>query len=247
LSLQLRQFPDLQPRPQTARNTPIAGVFLTNADLDHVLGLFSLREGGPLNIYAPHAVRTTVEDSIGLQTVLDSFCGSQWHELAMKDFAPLSGDSTRTPALLYRAIELTGGPPPFAKSTKILNKGINSVAYQFLNARTKRKLLVAPDVASLGPELTDALQNSDLILFDGTFWSADELAKVRPDARRASEMGHVTIQDCSLDLLAKLPVPQKVYIHINNTNPLLAPKSSERAAVEAAGIHVGSDGMEFEL
>src|SRR5262249_20688150 len=118
LSVQLRQSPELQPRPQTARNTPIAGVFLTNADLDHVLGLFPLREGSPLTIYAPHAVHATVEDSLGMQTVLDSFCGSQWHELAIKEFAPLSADSTRTSALSYRAIELTGSPPPFAKSTK---------------------------------------------------------------------------------------------------------------------------------
>jgi pyrroloquinoline quinone biosynthesis protein B len=247
LCIQIRQIPELQPRPHTARNTPIAGVFLTNSDLDHVLGLFSLREGGCLDVYATSAVRATATDSLGLGVVLDSFCGSLWHELATQEFEPLTRDSAHPSSLLYRAIELPGSPPPFARKSNSLPPGAQSVAYQFLNPLTERRLLVAPDVATVNPGLMEALETSDLVLFDGTFWSSDELEKVRPNARKANEMGHVTIKDCSLDLLAKLSASRKIYIHINNTNPILAADSPERAAVEKAGILVGFDGMEFEL
>ena len=85
------------------------------------------------------------------------------------------------------------------------------------------------------------------MLFDGTFWSGDELRRVKANGRTAAEMGHVTIKDVSLALLGQLPARRKIYIHINNTNPVLSPGSPERAAVEAAGIVVGYDGLEFDL
>jgi pyrroloquinoline quinone biosynthesis protein B len=244
LSVQLQQFPELHPYTQPLRNSPIAGVLLTNADLDHLLGLFSLREGHSLDVYASTATRRIAESSLGLETVLNTFCGSRWSEPPTKDFAPLCADSETDEGLLFRAIELPGKPPPFARNAE---PGAHSLAYQFLDPRTGGRLLVAPDVAEVSPALHEALSNSDAVLFDGTFWSSDELVKVRPGARPAADMGHVTIRDCSLELLKKSTSSNKVYIHINNTNPILSPHSAERAAVEAAGIVVGWDGMEFEL
>jgi len=242
LSFQLQQIPELRPRPQPLRNTPIAGVLLTNADLDHLLGVFCLREGDRLDIHASTATRTIAESWLGLETVLNTFCGARWHEPPTKDFAPLDAESG--PGLQYRAIELPGKPPPFAKGAEA---GAHSLAYQFLDPRTGGRLLVAPDVAEVTQGLRDALTDSSAVLFDGTFWSSDELINIKPKAGRASDMGHVTIRDCSLDLLKKTASSVKVYIHINNTNPILAPNSAERSAVEAAGIQVGADGLEFDL
>jgi pyrroloquinoline quinone biosynthesis protein B len=147
--------------------------------------------------------------------------------------------------LLYRAIELGGDPPPFAKAAP--RGAAQSVAYQFKDPRTGGRLLVAPDVGGLNDGLREALSCSDAVLFDGTFWSGEELRGVKSNAPKASEMGHVTIEDCSLRLLSQLAARRKIYIHINNTNPILAPGSPERAAVESAGVVVGSDGLEFEL
>jgi pyrroloquinoline quinone biosynthesis protein B len=149
------------------------------------------------------------------------------------------------PTLLYRAISLVGRPPPFARGTAVA--GEHSIAYQFLDPQSGKRLLVAPDVGALNEGLSEALTTSEGILFDGTFWSTDELLEVKPSAPMANEMGHVTIKDCSLDLLQKTPAGQKIYIHINNTNPILSPGSPERAEVEAAGIIVGVDGFEFEI
>jgi hypothetical protein len=149
------------------------------------------------------------------------------------------------PRLLYRAIELAGKAPPYARRKSI--GGVHSVAYEFVDARTAGRLLVAPDVGGLNDTLREALSNSTAVLFDGTFWSADELARHKKSATTANEMGHVTIKDCSLELLGKSAARRKIFVHINNTNPIVDPDSEERALVEEAGIMVGCDGFEFEV
>jgi pyrroloquinoline quinone biosynthesis protein B len=215
-------------------------VLLTNADLDHVLGLFSLREGDCLAIHATSAVRRALTDHLGLAPALDVFCSASWHEPPVTEFAPLIAGN-----LQYRAIGLPGTPPPFARGMFV--SGAHSVAYQFRDQLTGRRLLVAPDVAGVNDGLREALITSDAVLFDGTFWSENELSLVKSTARGAAAMGHVTIKDCSLDLLRGLAAQRKIYFHINNTNPILSPDSAEKATVEAAGIVIGWDGLEFEL
>ncbi len=245
LAAQIYSCPDLQPRPNRLRDSPISGVLLTNADLDHVLGLFSLREGGRLQVHATKAVRDTLDECIGLTDVMASFSGFAWHEPPVGDYAAIIGSNGKQSDLTYRAIRLPGGPPLFARSKH--PDGIHSVAYHIVERKTGGRLLVAPDVAECNHALAEAMQNSDAIFFDGTFWSGDELLQVKAKGRTAPEMGHATIKDVSLSLLSSLPARHKVYIHINNTNPVLSPGSPERAAVELAGIVVGQDGMEFDI
>jgi pyrroloquinoline quinone biosynthesis protein B len=199
-----------------------------------------------LDIFATAAVRETAEKSLGLETVLNSFCGTNWHEPSA-NFAPLDQSKKAPSKLHYRAIGLEGKPPRFALKTRMGGFEGQSIAYQFMDPRTKGRLLVAPDVATVNQKLLDCLDSSDVVLFDGTFWSADELQEVRQDAPKAADMGHMTIRNGSLKLLAGLRARAKVYIHINNTNPILAVDSPQRAAVEQAGITVGQDGLEFEL
>jgi pyrroloquinoline quinone biosynthesis protein B len=245
LSAQLNAFPELHPKTDPQRNSPIRGVLITNADLDHVLGLFSLREGDRLSVCATAAVRATLTKSLGIETVLNSFCGLTWREPPIKNFEPLDLDSSVVTGVRFRAIELPGGPPRFGPGEPL--NSVHSVAYIFESSRTNRRLLVAPDVGGVNPALRMALESADAVLFDGTFWSKDELRSIRPGAPEANQMGHVTIKDCSLDLLAGMRAQKKIYIHINNTNPILMPDSPERVALEAAGLTVGWDGLEFEI
>lgn len=121
------------------------------------------------------------------------------------------------------------------------------MAFLIRDDQTGGVLLMAPDVFEITPQMKQALHSADAVLFDGTFWSEDELGSVKGGARAASAMGHLPIRNGSLEILADCPARHRIYLHINNTNPILRSNSSERQAVEKAGIAIGSDGMEFEL
>jgi pyrroloquinoline quinone biosynthesis protein B len=218
---QIENAPQLQPRRQPLRNTRIAGILLTNADIDHALGLLLLREQEkPLVVYAADETRAALE---WLSGVLARFCGIEWRKIS-SDFQPLDG------ALSFRAIELS-----------------HSVAFQFRNDVSGGAALFAPNVGELTGQLRDAVAASDVVFFDGTFWSDDELAAIRPGARSAREMNHLPISDGSLDFLRQSQARRKIYTHINNTNPILMPGSRERAQVEQAGIEMAHDGLEILL
>jgi pyrroloquinoline quinone biosynthesis protein B len=221
LSRQIENARQLQPQRDSLRNTPIAGVFLTNADIDHALGLLLLREGAtPLTVYAADQTQTALA---WLDEVLARFCGIEWRTIT-PEFQPLDG------AIAFRAIELP-----------------HSTVYQFRDESSNRTALIAPAVGELSSTLHQACDTSDVILFDGTFWSDNELRAVRPGARSAREMNHLPIKDVTLDLLRQSPARRKIYTHINNTNPILMPGSSERAQVEEAGFEIADDGLELTL
>ena len=245
LRAQIAAFPALHPDPATMCNSPIRGVLLTNADLDHVLGLFQLREGAPLHVQAPLEVRVAITSSLRLSKILQPYCGVTWHEPPLRFDHLLFPDGTHS-GLSYRAIPLPGHAPRFV-SRGVLGVDGHSVAYEIADDRTGGTLLAAPDVAAIIPGLRDSIEGADAILFDGTFWKGTELQEVRPGARSAREMDHLPISEGSLDALREAPAQHKIYIHINNTNPILAVASEERAQVEKAGIAVGCDGMEFEI
>jgi pyrroloquinoline quinone biosynthesis protein B len=245
LRAQIESFAPLRPRPESARNSPIAGVLLTNADLDHVLGLFLLREAGRLRIFSPQSVLEVLASDLRLTEILRPSCKIECYEPPYDGFAPLPSDDGAVGDLRVRAIPLSAQPPPY--SSMEIPTGPQSVAYEITDERTKGRLVVAPDVAEVRPELRRAMEAADAVLFDGTFWSELEFQGVTGRKRTAADMGHLPIETGSLDVLRALKARHKIYFHINNTNPILALGSKERAAVEKAGVMIGEDGFEFEL
>jgi pyrroloquinoline quinone biosynthesis protein B len=218
---QIERTPQLQPRYQPSRNSQIAGVLLTNADIDHALGLLLLREQEkPLVVYAADETRAALA---WLNNLLARFCGIEWREIST-DFQPLDD------ALSFRAIELP-----------------HSVAFHFQRDAPRATALLAPSVSELTEQLRGAVQDSDVVFFDGTFWTDGELARVRPGARSAREMNHLPTSDGSLDFLRQSRARRKIYTHINNTNPILMPGTPERAQIEQAGIEIARDGLEIVL
>jgi len=221
LTRQIESMPRLQPRRDSPRNTPVAGVLLTNADLDHSLGLLLLREQPmSLVVYAADKTKTALA---WMDNVLARFSGIEWRKINA-DFQSLNGNVS------FRAIELP-----------------RSVAFQFQDDTSAATALFTPTVGELTEELRDAVHASDVVMFDGTFWSDDELAAVRPGARSAREMNHLPISDGSLDFLRQSRARRKIYTHINNTNPILVSGTREREQVEQAGIEIARDGLEIVL
>jgi len=244
LPVQMRTYPALAPHPGSPRNSPIAAIFLTSADVDHVLGLLSLREGSALHIYATPAIEQAAA-LLGVTTVLQAFCGVVWHHPVGGGFAALRGNDGRESSVRVRVLPLSGRGPRYAGKSP--QEGVFTTALQFLDERTGSRLLVAPGVAAWSETLQEAAAESAAVLMDGTFWCDDELRRVRPGAPLVSEMGHLPIKDGTLPLMSALTSRHRVYVHINNTNPIFAPDSPERATVESAGILVGHDGLSFNV
>jgi len=220
LATQIECTPALHPRT-APRSTPIVGILLTNADIDHVLGLLLLRQQEkPLVVYAADETRTALA---WLDDILAQFCGIEWRKISA-DFQSLNGGIT------FRAIQLP-----------------HSTAFQFRDNLSGKIALIAPSVGIVTHELRDAIHGSNVLMFDGTFWSDGELAAVRPGARSARAMKHLPIDESSLDLLCQSPASRKIYTHINNTNPILTPGSPECTKLKQAGIEIGRDGLEIVL
>ena len=219
LARQIEAAPALQPSAQNPRNTPIAAVLLTNADIDHALGLLTLRQQeNPIVVYASEATRTGLQ---WLDGVMARFCGIEWRDLK---------DNSLGENLVSHSIELS-----------------HSTAFHISDKMTGGTVLFAPAVAEVTKELQVAVEASDAIFFDGTFWGDGELGNFRPGARTAKQMHHLPVSDGSLEFLRSASARRKIYIHINNTNPMWMPGSPEHAAVKAAGIEIAYDGLELEL
>jgi pyrroloquinoline quinone biosynthesis protein B len=118
-----------------------------------------------------------------------------------------------------------------------------------MDSATRSRLVVLPGFSVLDAALRDRIANCDLLLLDGTFWSEDELQRRTGGTRTAAEMGHLPVGGAggSLGMINSLKARRTIYVHVNNTNPMLIEDSPEQAAVRAAGAAVGYDGLEIEL
>jgi pyrroloquinoline quinone biosynthesis protein B len=172
-------------------------------------------------------------------SLLDSYCGIEW-----QDIDKSADDHIELGELSAKVIQLRSELPRYAKTGSTIGQ---SIALEMVDPDSKQHLLIAPDVATITAELQEALVTAHAIIFDGTFWSDDELQKVDPKSRTATQMSHLPIIGGSLTSIGQARAQHRIYTHINNTNPILRPGTPPRIAVESAGIAVGEDGMEFEL
>ena len=234
--------------PGAGRASPIHGVVLTNGDLDHVLGLFSLRESTPLAIHATDAVRRGLVEGNTIVRTLQRFAGqSSWHRLVLGEPIELRGPGDRATGVTVTAVALPGKVPKHLEGLAPPSPEDN-VGLWIRDARTRKTLVVATAVGALG-DWAARMEGADACFFDGTFWTSDELPRLGLGKARAEEMAHLPIggEGGSLAALAGLRAGRRVFTHINNTNPMLADGSPERLAVEAAGWEVAADGLEIDL
>ena len=246
LRSQVESFRALGPPAGSRRGTGIAGVLLTNADLDHTLGLLLLREGERLVVHATSRVRQALNTGLNLDAVLGEYCGIEWRE-PPTELAPLKDGLGDGSGLSYCAFHVPGKPPRYLPMA--LPEAGDAVGYRFVDPCTGGRLVVLPDVAAIDALVERQIEDCDLLLLDGTFYDDDEMLRRGVGTATAAQMGHLSIGGAggSLHHIAAIPKAQRVYMHVNNTNAILLEDSPQRKAVEAAGITVGEAGMEFEL
>jgi pyrroloquinoline quinone biosynthesis protein B len=244
--VQIESFAPLLPHG-TVRGTAIQGILVTNADLDHTLGLVMLREGGRLPVHATSSVQRALDEGLHLTEVLDRYGGVDWRQ-PPADLSPMACADGTLSGLSYMAFPVPGKLPRYREGRAASSKE-DAVGYQIVDESTGKRLVCVPDLAALSRDVLTRLQDADALLLDGTFWSDDEMRIVGAGTVSARAMGHLPVgsEDGSLSTVARLPAARKIYVHINNTNPMLREDSPERRAVEKAGVEVGWDGLEFTL
>jgi pyrroloquinoline quinone biosynthesis protein B len=231
--------------PTEYRHVPVEGIVLTDAELDHTLGVVLLREARRLQIVATDAVRRVVEDDSRLLAVTRAFADVTVTELVPEAPVGLCYRDGTGSGLTVTCFPVPAGPPRFARE----ERPNHTVGIIVRDERSGGSCAFVPGCGGLDPALLARLGAADLVLFDGTFWTDDELIRLRIGERTAREMDHLPVSgpDGSLAQLARLPSHHRVYTHINNTNPMLIEDGAERAMVEAAGLSIGTDGMRFTL
>ncbi len=239
---QIEAFPALHPRsaPDGGRVVPLQAVLLTDAELDHTLGLLLLREGRGLEVHATAAARDTLWDGTSLLRTLEAYCPVKWEPVVPGREVPL-GDG-----LSYRAFDV-----PTTKRARFGPGGGEGrvVGYRLTDERTGGTLVYLPAVQELTPPVHAQLAGCACLLVDGTCWRDDDLIRLGVAGKTAREMGHLPISGPggSLEQLSPLPISRKIYIHINNTNPILLEDAPERRTLEQHGMEVAVDGLELRI
>ena len=244
LHVQIESTPELWPQEGT-RNSPIRDVILPSAELDQVLGLLFLREFHSFRVYATPSVRKILREDNSIFGVLARFAGQvRWQNIALD--RPFCAGGAR-----FEVLPLPGSFPGFVSAARVreLNPADAVIGLVMSPESAGKTLAFLPGVPCVSDELLERLQNCHAILFDGTFWSDDEPLRIQGITRTARQMGHLPLSGIggSLERLAALQRPRKIFIHINNTNPILDEESAEYRMVREAGWEVATDGLEITL
>jgi pyrroloquinoline quinone biosynthesis protein B len=250
LRLQIEATPHLHPR-RGQRDSPISGVVLTSADIDQVAGLLSLRERQPFPIYSTPSIRRILRQDNSVFTMLNRTPNQvSWQEIAPGlCFSLLDADGADS-GIGCEAFSLATHYPAYVSAERSASlRPEEALLGLFLKSSLGKKLAYLPAVPAIDEALLRRLESADLLLFDGTFWSDDELIRVQGTGATAREMGHVPVSgpDGSLGKLAGLHRPRKVFIHINNTNPMLDESGPQYREVRGAGWEIAEDKSSFDL
>ncbi|GJD52062.1 Coenzyme PQQ synthesis protein B [Methylobacterium crusticola] len=237
---QLCETPALHPRAGL-RHSPVEAVLLTNGDVDHVAGLLTLREGQPFRL---HATRSILE-SLALNRVFDVLAAGvvERGEIGLNEtFEPVPGLAvTLFPVPGKVPLWLEDGVPEIGAETE--------TTVGAMIAASGRRLAYVPGCARITDDLRDRLAGVDALLFDGTVLADDDMIRAGVGTKTGWRMGHVpmTGEGGAIAGLAAVPIGRRVFVHINNTNPVLVEASEARRAVEAAGWTVARDGLTLSL
>ncbi len=227
--------------PTGLRDLPLASVLLTNGDIDHIAGLLTLREMQPFKLFAT----SEIHDILAQNPIFDALNASVVDRVRVILNEPFD----LAPGLVATLFSVPGKVPLYLEGDDVETdlEGEQTVGVE-LNS-DGHKVFYIPGCAMLNDSLRKRLDGADLLFFDGTLWRDDEMVRAGLGQKTGKRMGHMSMsgEDGSIAAFADMSVKKRVFVHMNNTNPVLRPGSEETAQAEAAGWLIGRDGMEFTL
>ena len=230
----------LHPR-HGARHSPIDAVLLTNGDVDHVAGLLTLRESQPYRLFAT----TTTRESVDANRIFSVANPDHVPRLPVTMDEPFEP----VPGLTVDMFAVPGKVPLWLESETMRIGEVTETTVGLDITADGKRLLYIPGCAEVTEAVKRRIAGADALLFDGTLWTDDEMIEAGLGHKSARRMGHVPMSGPggSIESLEDVSVGRRIFVHINNTNPVLVSDSKEREAAKASGWEVGHDGMEIAL
>ncbi len=251
LRQQINETPALHPdKTGPLRNSPIKAVVVTNADVDHITGLVHLREAQPFTIYGSDRVMATLDAN----TIFD-VCA---RDKVPRSILPLDQPVKITGAGVGLGLTVEGFAVP-GKIALFLEKGGednnfgsrdgDTIGLRVTDDATGKSFFYIPGCAEIDAPLAAHLENAELVFFDGTLNTDNEMIDQGLMPKTGHRMGHMSVsgRDGTIEAFKPLNVKRRIFIHINNSNPILDENSAARKHVETSGWEVGYDGMEVRL
>jgi len=254
LRQQIAATPELHPRDgEGLRNAPIEAVVLTNADVDHIAGLINLREREPFHLYAAGRVL----DTLAANSIFNVLDATLVPRLSLPFNRPLALEGPDGPL----GVEIEAFPVPgkialFLEDSSGAAENFGTAEGDTIGVRIARRgapqseaCYYIPGCARIDGALLDRVQGAGCLMFDGTVFTDSDMRGAGVGGKTGARMGHLAISGPagSLEAFRNIRVGRKIYVHINNTNPILEPGSAAERAVRAAGWEVAFDGMEIAL
>lgn len=236
IRVQMAATPSLH--PTGPRDLPLRSVLLTNGDIDHVAGLLTLRESQPFDLLATAAIHQALADNPMLAAVNA--------DLVPRRTVALDQPFALVPGLTATLFAVPGKVPLYLEGETVETGliGENTVGVDLTDGT--RRALYIPGCADAPGWLRDRIAGTDALLFDGTLWRDDEMIVGGLGQKTGARMGHMAASD-TIAALADVAPLRRIFVHLNNSNPLTDPTSPESAAAQAAGWQIARDGMEISL
>jgi pyrroloquinoline quinone biosynthesis protein B len=236
IRVQLAATPALH--PTGLRDMPLRSVLVTNGDIDHVAGLLTLRESQPFTLFATPAIHEVLAQNPMLTALRADLVAR----------SPLALDQTVeiAPGLTATLFAVPGKVPLYQEGEVVETGLVGETTVGVELSANGRRALYVPGCAELPDWLSGRIAGADLLMFDGTLWDDDEMIRMGLGQKTGRRMGHMPVVE-TIAAMRDLSVGRRVFVHMNNSNPLVDPASVQTREAEASGWQVGRDGMEITL
>lgn len=224
--------------PTGLRQMPLRAVLVTNGDIDHVAGLLTLRESQPFDLFATAAIHEVLAQNPML--------GALRADLVARQSVALDAPFELLPGLTAEIFAVPGKVPLYQEGAVVETGLVGETTVGVELTANGRRALYIPGCAAMPDWLAARIEGADALFFDGTLWEDDEMIRMGLGQKTGRRMGHMPATE-TMDALAALGLGRRIFVHMNNSNPLTDPASPQTRAAEAQGWQVGRDGMEITL